>query len=104
MLPISQRLFIIELDYFFNDFSKDKEEFWWVLLGDEKNNKLLAIKRVSLGVKAKVELKFLAPNPGDYDLTLYCICDSYVRCDQVDSLKISVGGEMNEEQKTNGDL
>lgn len=52
-------------------------------MGDMKSNKLYAIKRISLGAKAKVELKFMAPNPGEYELTLYCICDSYIGCDQV---------------------
>jgi len=62
---------------------KEKEEFWWVLIGDMKINKLYAIKRVNFSAKTKVELKFLAPNAGEHDLTLYCICDSYVGCDQV---------------------
>ena len=33
------------------DFSKTKakEEYWWVLIGDNKNNKLYAIKRVNIG-------------------------------------------------------
>lgn len=48
-----------------------------------KSNKLYAIKRVNFGAKVKVELKFVAPGPGEYELTLYCICDSYVGCDQV---------------------
>ena len=39
------------------------------------------------GAKVKVELKFVAPGPGEYELTLYCICDSYVGCDQVKFIK-----------------
>ncbi len=32
--------------------------------------------------KSKVKLNFNAPNPGDYKLTLYFMCDSYSGCDQ----------------------
>jgi len=48
-----------------------------------KSNKLYAIKRINFGGKIKVELKFVAPIQGEHELTLYCICDSYVGCDQV---------------------
>ena len=84
-----------------------------------KTNKLYAIKRVTFGSKTKVELKFLAPSPGEYELTLYCICDSYVGCDQVykfylvvlfnffiskgEKMKITIGGTIEEpKEKENG--
>lgn len=53
------------------------------MIGDIKNNKLYAIKRVTFKSKLKVELKFIAPAEGEYDLNVYCICDSYLGCDQV---------------------
>ncbi|XVF00217.1 hypothetical protein REPUB_Repub03eG0266200 [Reevesia pubescens] len=38
-----------------------KDEGWWLVVGDTKSNQPLAIKRLSLQRKAKVELKFAAP-------------------------------------------
>lgn len=56
-----------------------------------KSNKLYAIKRITLTGKLKVELRFVAPNPGEYELTLYCICDSYLGCDQVKNKILRLG-------------
>lgn len=41
-----------------------REEGWWLVIGDPKNNSLLSIKRLTLQQKAKVKLDFVAPNPG----------------------------------------
>lgn len=42
----------------------------------------------------KVKLEFTAPeNPGDYDLTLYVICDSYMGCDQEYEFNINVAAD-----------
>jgi len=43
---------------------KEKEEFYWVLIGDSKANKLHAVKRINFKDKAKVELSFDAPSAG----------------------------------------
>lgn len=61
-----------------------KEEQWWLVVGDPKSNTLLAIKRVSLLRKSKVNLAFQAPSKlGSHHLVLYFMCDSYMGCDQV---------------------
>ena len=36
-------------------FPKDKEEGWWLVVGDSKTNGLLCIKRITLQLKAKVK-------------------------------------------------
>lgn len=60
-----------------------RDEGWWLVLGDPKSNKLLAIKRVSLGAASKVKLAFEAPSEvGDAKLTLFFMCDSWLGCDQ----------------------
>jgi hypothetical protein len=41
-----------------------KEEFWWVFIGDSKNNKLYVIKRVNFKESTKLELKFEATEIG----------------------------------------
>jgi pre-mRNA-splicing helicase BRR2 len=54
------------------------------VLGDPSTNKLLAIKRVSLGKAARVKLPFEAPGAaGAAKLTLFFMCDSWLGCDQV---------------------
>jgi len=60
-----------------------RDEGWWLVLGDTKANKLLAIKRVSLAAASKVKLAFEAPaEVGDKQLTLFFMCDSWLGCDQ----------------------
>eukprot|EP00798_Chlamydomonas_sp_ICE-L_P019204 gene19204-25822_t len=80
-------------------FPARKEEAWWLVVGDSKNNTLLAIKRVTLQKAAKVKLDFVAPAAvGQHNLTLSFMCDSYLGCDQeyeVD-LKVLEGADMEE--------
>ncbi|XP_010425675.1 PREDICTED: DExH-box ATP-dependent RNA helicase DExH12-like isoform X2 [Camelina sativa] len=74
-------------------YSKSKEEGWWLVVGDNKTNQLLAIKRVSLQWKAKVNLDFTVPSePGEKSYTLYFMCDSYKGCDQEYSFLVDVKG------------
>mmetsp|Transcript_29597 Transcript_29597/g.28463 ORF Transcript_29597/g.28463 Transcript_29597/m.28463 type:complete len:877 (-) Transcript_29597:33-2663(-) len=72
-------------------FPKEKREGWWIVIGDTKTNTLLSVKRVNLQVTQKILLEFVAPeDPGDYNLTLFCMSDSYLGCDQEYSVRISV--------------
>ena len=72
-------------------FPKDKEEGWWLVVGDVAANSLLCIKRISLQLKAKVKLEFTAPEPGEYAYKLYLMSDSYLGCDQEYELPLKVG-------------
>jgi len=72
-------------------FPKVKEEGWWLIIGDSKNNSLLCIKRIALQLKAKVKLEFIAPECGEYLYTLYLMSDSYLGCDQELALPLTVG-------------
>ena len=72
-------------------FPGDKHEGWWVSIGDTSNNSLLSLKRVSLQHKQQVVLEFMAPDEaGDYTLTLFCMSDSYLGCDQEYTIPLSV--------------
>merc|ERR1712216_308281 len=71
-------------------FPKDKEEGWWLVIGDTKTNALLAIKRVALQRKSKVKLDFVPPTEGDQTYMLYFMCDSYLGCDQEYELNLKV--------------
>jgi pre-mRNA-splicing helicase BRR2 len=77
----------------------DKKEGWWIVVSDTSSNTLHALKRVNLVQKQKITLEFLAPEEaGDYTLTLFCMSDSYLGCDQEYSLKLSVAqGEENDD-------
>lgn len=71
--------------------SGEKRESWWLVVGDAHSNSLLAIKRIALVRSAKVKLEFAAPEtPGDYNLTLYLMCDSYLGSDQEFEFSLAV--------------
>jgi pre-mRNA-splicing helicase BRR2 len=72
-------------------FPAEKKEAWWVVIGDTSTNTLMSLKRTNLRQIQKVSLEFLAPEePGDYELTLFCMSDSYLGCDQEFSIPLSV--------------
>jgi pre-mRNA-splicing helicase BRR2 len=72
-------------------FPGEKREAWWIVIGDVTTNTLMSLKRTNLRHVQKVTLEFLAPEePGDYDLTLFCMSDSYLGCDQEFSIPLSV--------------
>jgi len=72
-------------------YPEEKKEAWWVVIGDTSSNNLHALKRVNLAQKQTVRLDFLAPEEaGDYDLTVFCMSDSYLGCDQEYGLPLSV--------------
>lgn len=79
-------------------FPKPKQEGWWLVVGDPKNNQLLAIKRVSLQRRAKFKLDFTAPTElGKKTYTLYFMCDAYLGCDQEYEFSIDVKQPAEEE-------
>jgi pre-mRNA-splicing helicase BRR2 len=59
-----------------------KMENWWLVVGDEKTKSLLAIKRVTIGRELNVRLEYTVPSPGEHDLKLFLMSDSYVGVDQ----------------------
>lgn len=71
-------------------YPETKSEYWWVVAGDPDKNKLLAVKRITFERDFSSELKFEAPEEGNYNLVIYLICDSYLGCDQ-ESEKIQMG-------------
>ena len=81
-------------------FPGEKREGWWIVVGDTSTNTLFSLKRVNLHLKQKVTLEFLAPDePGDYTLTLFCMSDSYLGCDQEYAIPLSVAvGESDDEE------
>ena len=75
-----------------------KEEQWWVIIGRPKLNKIYAIKKIS-NFKAvsqlNMKMNFVAKRelPEDtkmIEFKVYLICDSYIGCDQEDTLRIDL--------------
>jgi len=62
----------------------EKLERWWLVVGDQENNQLYIVKKITLSKSTfRTKLTFDAPKqPGDYKLKLFFICDAYVGCDQ----------------------
>merc|ERR1712151_542521 len=73
-------------------FPQPKKEAYWIVIGDTSSNTLLSLKRVVLQQRKgqKLVLEFVAPDPGDYNLSLFCISDSYLGCDLEFSVELSV--------------
>jgi pre-mRNA-splicing helicase BRR2 len=72
-------------------YPKDKKEGWWIVIGDTTTNTLYSLKRVSLHQVQNIKLEFMAPDEaGDYNLTLFCMSDSYLGCDQEYEVPLNV--------------
>lgn len=82
----------------------EKKEGWWVVVGDTSSNTLHALKRVNLVRSQKVVLEFLAPDEaGDYSLTLFCMSDCYLGCDQEYTINISVAQGEDDDDEDSAD-
>lgn len=69
----------------------DKEESWWLVVGEASSEKLLAIKRVTVGRKSTTKITFTPPSElGLHELTLYFMSDSYFGCDQEYDFSVNV--------------
>ncbi|GFP92235.1 U5 small nuclear ribonucleoprotein 200 kDa helicase [Phtheirospermum japonicum] len=74
-------------------YPKSKEEGWWVVIGDANDDRLVAIKRVNILSKSRVEVKLDFTVPRDHGkrtYTLYFMSDSYRGCDQEYSFSVDV--------------
>ena len=81
-------------------YPQKKMENWWLVVGEESTKSLLAIKRVTIGKQLETRLEFTAPEaPGEHDLTLYLMSDSYVGVDQDPSFKITAAEGMDEDDE-----
>ncbi|RUS18546.1 Sec63 Brl domain-containing protein [Endogone sp. FLAS-F59071] len=71
-------------------FPHQKDECWWLVIGDSDAKTLLAIKRITMQKRVTVKLDFVAPKAGKHDLKIYFMCDSYAGCDQEVDMPINV--------------
>lgn len=75
-----------------------KVENWWLVVGEEKSKNLLAIKRVAIGRKLELRLEYVVPTPGEHELTLYLMSDSYVGVDQAPAFTVTAAEGMEEDE------
>lgn len=86
-------------------YPEDKEEKWWLILGETTHNKVLGAKSVLLKDYTQVKLQFLAPESvGTATYVLHLMCDSYIGCDQKKVIAIQVVEDKHEEVVDYGDL
>ncbi|KAL8434904.1 hypothetical protein Efla_000715 [Eimeria flavescens] len=73
-------------------FPSEKEEHWWLVIGQSAPNGLNAIKRISITKQnTTIKLSFEAPEtPGKHQLVLFLMCDSYIGADQEHKFDIRV--------------
>ncbi|BCR90755.1 ATP-dependent RNA helicase BRR2 [Aspergillus chevalieri] len=79
-------------------YSNRKMENWWLVVGEEKTKSLLAIKRVTIGRKLELRLEYVVPSPGEHELTLYLMSDSYVGVDQAPTFTVTAAEGMEEDE------
>ncbi len=71
----------LEADYVIsNYFPTEKEEYWWIIIGEKKTNKVLTTKRTL--VKSSVDITMNFEKGESKKFILYALCDSYIDCDQ----------------------
>ncbi|KAH6709629.1 Sec63 Brl domain-containing protein [Leptodontidium sp. MPI-SDFR-AT-0119] len=75
-----------------------KMENWWLVVGEESSKTLLAIKRITIGRSLNVRLEYTVPTPGEHDLKLFLMSDSYVGVDQDPSFSVTVAEGMDEDE------
>ena len=78
-------------------FPVKKTENWWLVVGGE--TALLAIKKVSIGRRLEIRLEYVVPEPGEQELKLYLMSDSYVGVDQVLEFKVNAAEGMDEDEE-----
>jgi pre-mRNA-splicing helicase BRR2 len=80
-----------------------KMENWWLVVGEESTKTLLAIKRITIGRKLNLRLEYTVPTPGEHELKLFLMSDSYVGVDQDPTFTVTVGEGMDEDEEEEDD-
>jgi pre-mRNA-splicing helicase BRR2 len=72
-------------------YPNEKEEAWWLIIGEKESNTLLAIKRFTFVKDFEITLKINAPETsGLFNYSLYLFCDAWVGCDQEEAITLYV--------------
>ncbi|KAF2397611.1 putative pre-mRNA splicing helicase [Trichodelitschia bisporula] len=79
-------------------FPLEKAENWWLVVGNEATKSLYGIKRITVGRSLKTKLDYIVQNPGQQELTLYLMSDSYFGVDQAPTFTIDAAEGMDEDE------
>lgn len=71
-------------------YPKEKQEQWWLIIADEREKRLLSIKRVSARSNIEVPIAFTPSEAGNKKFTAMLVCDSYIGCDVTDSFSMMI--------------
>jgi len=80
-----------------------KMENWWLVVGEESSKTLLAIKRITIGKSLNLRLEYTVPTPGEHELKLFLMSDSYVGVDQDPSFTVKVAEGMDDDDEDEED-
>ena len=71
-------------------YMKSKEASWWIIVGNEETNEMLALKKLHFKKKAKRSVKVQLPENFSKNkyIKTYLISDSYIGINQVYDLNI----------------
>lgn len=59
-------------------FPYKKEESWWVIIGNRKENQIMSIKKISFLKEREIEMKFTIPSIGEYQFSIILISDCWI--------------------------
>lgn len=76
----------------------DKTESFWLVVGDQKERSLLGIKKITVGRKVETMLEFTLEQPGEHELTLFLVSDSYLGVDQAPTFTVNAAEGMDEDE------
>lgn len=76
----------------------EKTESFWLVVGDQREHSLLAIKKVTIGRKLETVLEFTLEQPGETELTLFLVSDSYLGVDQAPTFTVNAAEGMEEDE------
>jgi len=77
----------------------NKTENWWLVVSEEKERNLLAIKRITIAKRVlDVKLEYIVPKAGQHKLNLLLISDSYLGVDQSVAFEVTAAEGEDEEE------
>ena len=69
----------------------EKIERWWIVIGNSSKRELYALKKVTLSRETQqYDIPFELSKVGKFDLTIWCVCDSYQDADKEISFSIEI--------------
>ena len=73
------------------------------MIGEESTKSLLAIKRITIARELAVRLEYTVPTPGDHELKLLLMSDSYVGVDQERKFSVTAAEGMDVDEEDDED-